>query len=165
MKLTTLFITLALMLGFATVSSGDRQMSPAQLKLKYVPAAGKANLVVRSAGWSREFCNSVCPQINADLKINKVNCGFKVRVVNIGNKSTGNFAVQLLYTHWNGTSTLQKVKWVSSLGPKGASNSYKDINFGDIGYFRSNKPFIVKVDSTNRIPESNESDNTKTVNP
>jgi len=165
MKMTALFITLALLLGFSTVSSAEKQMSPGPLKFKYVPLPAKANLVIRSASWDREFCNSACPQIKADLKINKVDCSFKVRVANTGNKSTGSFAVQLLYTHWKGTATLQKILWVAPLGPKGASNSYKDINFGNIGYFRSDKTFTIKVDATNKIPESNESDNTKTVNP
>ena len=167
MKKILTIIALTLLAGMVTTSTwaADR-VTIGPLKAKRVPPPRKANLVIQAAGWERELCVGTCPEVKRDLKINKVNCGFRVRVANIGNKNTGLFAVRILYTHWNGTSVIQKVKWLGTgLAAKNQGTWYKDIIFNDIGYYRSDRPFKVMVDWGNKVVESNEGDNTKQVFP
>ncbi len=164
MKQIQTIIALVLLAGIVipTWAVDKTQIGP--LKLKRAPIARKANLVIQAVGWERETCVGSCQQVKQDLKINKVNCGFRVRVANIGNKNTGLFAVRILYTHWNGTSALQKVKWLGTgLAAKNQGTWYKDVILNDIGYYRSDRPFKVTVDWGNKVPESNEADNTKSI--
>lgn len=133
-------------------------------KMKMPPIKTKANLVIHAVGWNHENCLSTCLQVQRDLKINKAGCGIKVRVANEGNKATGVFSVQLLYTHWKGTTVVQKIKHLGTgLKAKNQGQWVKDIVFNDIGYYRVDKPFIVTVDFGNKVPESNESDNKKSI--
>ena len=166
MNLKYLSISIVLLLGIPGYTWAVDRVQIGPLKVKRIPAPKKANLVVQAAGWERELCVGTCPQVKQDLKINKVNCRFRVRVANIGNKSTGTFAIQLRYTHWKGSDIIQKVKWIGTgLAAKNQGTWYKDVYFPNIGYYHTGSPFIVKVDYSNKVNESNESDNTKTVNP
>lgn len=127
-------------------------------KMKDV-AVKKANIMIQGVSWERENCTGSCPQVKQDLKINKVNCNFRVRVANSGNKSTGTFRVRLLYTHWMG-GLRQKVKWLGTgLAAKNNGAWVKDVVFTNIGYYRTDQPFKMTVDWGNDVPESNESDN------
>ena len=51
----------------------------------------------------------------------------------------------------------------TGLAAKNQGTWYKDIIFNDIGYYRSDRPFKVTVDWGNKVAESNETDNTKSI--
>lgn len=162
MKKKMFALSLILSAGFISQSWAVNPVPIGAQKLKRSPVTAKANLVIHGISWDKEICTQTCPQVKQDLKINKVNCNFRVRVANVGNKNTGLFAVRIRYTHWNGTSVIQKVKWLGTgLAAKGAGTWVKDVIFTNIGYYRSDKPFKVTVDWGNKVPESNESDNNK----
>ncbi len=163
MKIISRSIVFVMLSSLAITISAAGPAPIAPLKMKMASIKAKANLVVSTAGWSGEFCTSICPQIKQDLKINKSKCKLFVQVANMGNKSTGAFAVQVKYTHWKGSATLQKVKWIGSgLAAKNKGSWHKNLYF-DLGYYRSDKPVTVIVDYSSKVPESNESDNSKSI--